>query len=283
MKQRLMKLLSYFILILAAMFVWVPLWMMFTGSITGGTEMAGNIGVVLGYGKRYVSFPVLPAYPTIQPYVELLLDSPKFFVMFWNSCYQVIPTILGQLLVGIPAAWSFARFRFHGKKILFTLYIILMIMPFQVTMVSSYLVLNRFHLLDTHLAIILPGMFSTFPVFIMVKFFKAIPEEMIESAKLDGAGAFRTFFQIGIPLGNSGIISAVILAYIEHWNAIEQPLTFIRDKSNWPLSLYLPMITADKVGVSFIASVVMMLPALLIFLYGQTYLEQGIVASGIKQ
>lgn len=274
---------TYFILAWVALLIWIPLWMMVTGSFTDATQMRENIGSVLGLGGGYATFPILPSYPTLQPYVELLLDSPKFFVMFWNSCFQVIPTILGQLLVGVPAAWSFARFTFQGKRALFILYIVLMIMPFQVTMVSSYLVLNKFHIMDSHLAIILPGIFSTFPVFIMVKFFKAIPEELIEAAKLDGAGAFNTFIKIGIPLGNSGIVSAIVLSYLENWNAIEQPLTFIRDKSKWPLSLYLPQISADRVGVAFIASVIMMLPASLIFLSGQTYLEQGIVASGIKQ
>ncbi|WP_066716006.1 carbohydrate ABC transporter permease [Clostridium sp. Marseille-P299] len=282
MKKRI-RFITYFILALAALLIWIPLWMMVTGSFTDATEMGENIGSVLGLGGGLATFPILPSYPTLQPYIELLLDSPKFFVMFWNSCFQVIPTILGQLLVGVPAAWSFARFTFKGKRILFILYIILMIMPFQVTMVSSYLVLNKFKIMDSHLAIILPGIFSTFPVFIMVKFFKAIPEELIEAAKLDGAGDFNTFIKIGIPLGNSGIISAVVLSYLENWNAIEQPLTFLRDKSKWPLSLYLPQISADRVGVAFVASVIMMLPALLIFLSGQTYLEQGIVASGIKQ
>ena len=117
----------------------------------------------------------------------------------------------------------------------------------------------------------------------MTKFFKGIPEEMLEAARLDGAGEGYIFFRIGIPLGNAGIISALILSFVELWNSIEQPLTFLRDKSYWPLSLYLPQISTDNLGVSFIASLIMMLPAVLIFLKGQEYLEQGIVASGIKQ
>lgn len=283
MKRRISKIIIYFILFTTILFIWIPLLMMISGTVMGSTEIIDRIGSVLGYNNEFVSWGILPTYPTLQPYLELLLDSPKFFVMFWNSCFQVFPTILGQLLVGVPAAWSFARLKFRGKKILFTIYIVLMIMPFQVTMVSSYLVLSKLQLLDTHWTIILPGMFSTFPVFIMMKFFKSIPQELIESAKIDGAGNIRIFLQIGVPLGNSGVISAIVLTYLEYWNAIEQPLTFIRDKSQWPLSLYLPRISADKVGVSFIASTIMMLPALLIFLNAQTYLEQGIVASGIKQ
>jgi multiple sugar transport system permease protein len=158
-----------------------------------------------------------------------------------------------------------------------------MIMPFQVTMVSSYLVLDWFHLMDTHLAIIIPAIFSAFPVFIMTKFFKGIPEALMEAAKIDGAGEFQIFCHIGIPLGISGIVSAIVLDFLEGWNAIEQPLTFLKRQSLWPLSLYLPSISTEKIGVAFVASVIVMMPSVLIFLYGQQYLEQGIVASGIKE
>lgn len=274
---------AYIILILSCLLIWIPIYMVLSGCFMRGEELTDYIGVVLDQGKGYVSWPIVPLYPTLKSFVELLFDAPQFFVMFWNSCKQVLPAVLGQFLVAVPAAWSFARYRFPFKNILFYIYIVLMILPFQVTIVSSYLVLNKLHLLDTHLAIILPAIFSTFPVFIMTKFFKGIPEEMLEAARLDGAGEGYIFFRIGIPLGNAGIISALILSFIELWNSIEQPLTFLRDKSYWPLSLYLPQISADNLGVSFIASLIMMLPAVLIFLKGQEYLEQGIIASGIKQ
>lgn len=274
---------NYVVLIGFSLLIWIPIYMVITGSLIGPIEIQDYIGSALGLKKTYVDWPLIPLYPTLRSYVELLLDTPKFFAMFGNSVKQVVPAILGQLLVAVPAAWSFARFRYPGKKLLFGIYIILMILPFQVTMVSSYLVINKFKLLNTHLAIILPAMFSTFPVFIMVKFFKSIPEEMLEAAKIDGAGHLKIFQHIGIPMGYPGIMSAVILSFIELWNSLEQPLTFLREKSYWPLSLYLPQIATDKVGVSFIASILMMLPALLIFLTGESYLEQGIVASGIKQ
>ena len=277
------KAVNYFILICFAMLIWIPIYMVLTGSLIGPNEIKDYIGGALETKKGYVDWPLFPMYPTLRSYVELLLDTPKFFAMFGNSVKQVVPAILGQLIVAVPAAWSFSRFRFPGKRLLFGIYVILMILPFQVTMVSSYLVLNHFNLLDTHQAIILPAIFSTFPVFIMVKFFASIPEEMIEAAKMDGANQMQIFVNIGIPLGYSGIMSAVILSFIELWNSLEQPLTFLREKSYWPLSLYLPQIATDKVGVSFIASILMMMPALLIFLTGESYLEQGIVASGIKQ
>ena len=163
------------------------------------------------------------------------------------------------------------------------LYMILMIMPFQVTMVSGYLVLKEFQLLDTHLALVLPGIFHTFPVFIMAKAFAGIPDSLMEAARIDGAGEFRIFFNIGIPMALPGIISALILDFLECWNVIEQPMTFLKTKNLWPLSLYLPNITSDKINVSFAASIVMMLPAAFLFLWGQKYLEQGIAASGLKE
>lgn len=283
MKQKILRFFTYLILLIPVLMIIAPVWVMITGTFMSEGEVFRKIGAILGGSSENVRWTLLPDFPTLKPYVQLLLDSPKFFIMFWNSVRQVIPILIGQLLISVPAAWGFAKCEFKGRKALFLLYIILMIMPFQVTMVSNYLVLDRFKLLDTNFSIIIPGIFSTFPIFIMTKFFKSIPDELLESAKLDGASRFTILFRIGIPLGSSGIVSMVILSFLEYWNALEQPLTFLRDKSNWPLSLYLPEISSSNLGVAFIASVVMMAPSVCIFLRGQTYLEQGIVASGIKQ
>ena len=273
----------YVILSIAGLIMILPVLMMLSNSIMGGQELKEAYGAVLGGDTGKLSARLLPVYPTLAPYVELLLDSPDFFVMFWNSVKQVFSVMLGQTFVGTMAAWAFARYEFRGRRPLFLLYMILMVMPFQVTMVSSYLVLSKLSLLDTHLAVILPGIFSTFPVFIMEKFFRAIPKEVFEAAKVDGAGEFTAFLRIGIPLGSPGIISALILNFLEYWNAVEAPMTFLKTKSKLPLSLYLPEITTDQMGVSFVASVVMMLPAVLGFLWGRDHLQKGIEASGLKE
>lgn len=270
------------ILALLACLVWVPLWMLLTGSLMGAEEVEQNLAPVLSETGGNAAWPLLSMYPTLQPYVELLLDTPEFFAMFWNSCRQVFPVVLGQVLIGAPAAWAFARFQFPGRKALYGLYIVLMLMPFQVTMVSSYLVLDGLGLMNTIWAIILPGAVSTFPVFLMVRFFAAIPSALTEAAALDGAGPLAIFLHIGLPLGAPGILSAVALGFLEYWNALEQPLTFLQDKTLWPLSLYLPTVTAENAGASLAASVIMLTPALLIFLFGQRYLEAGISASGMK-
>lgn len=266
----------------AALFVWVPLWMILSASFMGSREMVHNLAPVLSEKAGYAHWPILPQYPTLKPYVELLLDAPEFFTMFWNSCRQVFPIVAGQIVIGAPAAWAFARFRFRGKGVLYALYIILMLMPFQVTMVSSYFVLDRLGMMNTVWTIILPGAVSTFPVFLMIRFFAAIPSALTEAASLDGAGAWQIFIHLGLPLGVPGILSAVVLGFLEYWNALEQPMTFLKDQTLWPLSLYLPTVTAENAGASLAASVIMLMPALLIFLFGQKYLEAGIAASGMK-
>jgi multiple sugar transport system permease protein len=270
------------LLSLAALFVWVPLWMLLSASFMGGEEMAHNLAPVLTEEAGFAHWPLLPQYPTLQPYVELLLDAPEFFTMFWNSCKQVFPIVAGQIAIGAPAAWAFARFRFRGKGALYALYIVLMLMPFQVTMVSSYFVLDGLGLMNTVWAIILPGAVSTFPVFLMIRFFAAIPSALTEAASLDGAGPWQIFLYLGLPLGAPGILSAVVLGFLEYWNALEQPMTFLKDRTIWPLSLYLPTVTAENADASLAASVIMLTPALLIFLFGQKYLEAGIAASGMK-
>lgn len=270
------------LLSLAALFVWVPLWMLLSASFMGGEEMAHNLAPVLTEEAGFAHWPLLPQYPTLQPYVELLLDAPEFFTMFWNSCKQVFPIVAGQIAIGAPAAWAFARFRFRGKGALYALYIVLMLMPFQVTMVSSYFVLDGLGLMNTVWAIILPGAVSTFPVFLMIRFFAAIPSALTEAASLDGAGPWQIFLYLGLPLGAPGILSAVVLGFLEYWNALEQPMTFLKDRTIWLLSLYLPTVTAENADASLAASVIMLTPALLIFLFGQKYLEAGIAASGMK-
>jgi len=138
------------------------------------------------------------------------------------------------------------------------------------------------NLLDTLGAVILPAVLSTFPVFILHRFFKAIPHEIIEAARLDGAGELRIFCQIGIPMGAPGILSVCILTFLDSWNMIEQPMTYIKTKSLWPLSLFLPEIGMEEMGVGFAAALMMLIPALLLFLGCQEYLEQGIAMSGGK-
>ncbi len=276
------RFLTGFLLLLAGIAVF-PVIFLAVGSLMGNLELQEMLRPVLERTSGYASWKLLPEYPTFRFYVEVLLDSPEFFVMFWNSVKITAGILVGQILVGVPAAWGFARFRFSGKNLLFTIYIALMMMPFQVMMLSNYLVLDKIGLMDTLSGIILPSVFSTFPVFIMYRFFESIPESLMESARLDGAGELQVFVRIGVPLGSPGIISAMVLGFLEYWNLIEQPMAFLKTKEKWPLSLFLPNINMEKAGLAFAASVVVLLPALLAFLAGQDYLEQGIISTAIKE
>ena len=269
-------------MLLLSFLICFPIWVAITGTFSAQWELEMNLSPVFAGTAGTANWPLLPAAPTLKSLVEVLLDSPGFFVMFWNSVTISFFILAGQLLVDVLAAWALARFPLKGKKSILNLYIVLMLMPFQVLMFPQYLVLNDLNLLDTLGAVILPAVFSTFPVFILHRFFKAIPHEIIEAARLDGAGELRIFCQIGIPMGAPGILSVCILTFLDSWNMIEQPMTYLKTKSLWPLSLFLPEIGMEEMGLGFAAALMMLIPALLLFLGCQEYLEQGIAMSGGK-
>lgn len=278
------KKIALVMLIILAAIMCYPILFLVTGSFMSGQELSDNLKPLMyDQSSQYISMGLIPIYPTLRNYVEVLLDSPEFFVMFWNSVKLVIGILLLQLIVGVPAAWAFAKYELPFKKTLFTIYIVLMMMPFQVTMLSNYLVLDKLNLIDHHLAVILPAGFSTFPVFIMYRFFSDIPKEVMEAAQIDGAGMFQIFRHIAIPIGSAGIMSAMVLGFLEYWNLIEQPMTFLTDQSKWPLSLYLPNITPETAGGAFASSIIGLIPAILVFMGGQDYLEKGIMASAVKE
>lgn len=272
-----------FLFLVCLLFVLYPLFLMVGASFMPEDELARRYSAVLELGNEPVLPALIPDFPSLKPYADLFLRSPGFFVMFWNSCLQVFSVLCGQLFIGMPAAWAFARFNFCFKKPLFLLYLILLVMPFQVMMVPSYLVLDRLCIMDTHLAMILPGIFSTFPVYIMEKFFESIPKSLLEAARIDGGGEWTTFLRIGAPMGFPGIMTALLLNFFEYWNALEQPLTFLKNRQLWPLSLYLPNVTADNASLAFVAGLVTMAPPVLLYLNGQTFLEEGIASSGVKE
>ena len=138
-------------------------------------------------------------------------------------------------------------------------------------------------MLDTPAAVILPAVFSTFPVFLTYGGFRCIPVQLFEAARIDGAGEWRIFWKLGVPLGKSGLLSAMVLGFLEYWNMMEQPMAFLENKALWPLSLYLPEITWAQAGYAFTASIITLIPAVFVFVWGQDYLEQGIIFSGLKE
>lgn len=259
-----------------------PILLLLTGSVMSRYELTQSLLPLLTDGEELISWTFFPNYPTFEHYFRILFQTPQFFVVFWNSMKIVCLILAGQFFVAVPAAWAFAVYPFRGRKWLFTLYIVLMLMPFQVTMLSNYLVLNRLELLNTHGAIILPAVFSAFPVFLIYRDFCSLPKGLIEAARIDGAGEWMIFGKIGLPLASGGILSAGVLGFLEYWSLIEQPMAFLEDQTLWPLSLYLPEIGPEQAGYSFVAAVITLIPAVFVFLAGREYLEQGITASAVK-
>ena len=273
----------YVFLTVLGIFFCTPVLFLLTGSVTSRYELGQYLAPLSDAAKGFVYWKWMPDYPAFSHYENVLLFTPQFYVVFWNSVKITAFILAGQLLVAVPAAWAFAIYPFPRRRLLFTVYLALMLMPFQVTMLSSYLVLNGLHLMNTHGAVILPAVFSAFPVFLIYRSFCGIPKELLEAARVDGAGEWQIFWRMGIPLASGGILSSAVLGFLECWNLIEQSLAFLKDQSLWPLSLYLPEISLDQAGYAFVASVITLIPALFVFLLGRDYLERGIAASALKE
>ncbi len=283
MRKTLKKAVVKAAILLPGLFFCVPVLFLLSGSVMSRYELRESLLPLMSDMERLITWKFFPSYPTFSHYAKILFQTPQFFTVFWNSMKLVVCILLGQLLIAVPAAWAFAVYPFRFRKLLFTSYIVLMLMPFQVTMLSSYLVLDGLELMNTHKAIILPAVFSTYPVFLVYRGFCNLPKGLMEAARIDGAGEWMIFVKLGLPLASGGILSAMVLGFLEYWSLIEQPLAFLEEQSLWPLSLYLPEISLEQAGYSFVAAVLTLIPAVFVFLSGREYLEQGIVASGLKE
>ena len=246
-------------------------------------ELSQTITPLIKNVEEYIRIDFAAQYPTLEHFSGLLLYTPEFYTVFWNSLLMAGIILLFQIIVAIPSAWAFARLNFKGKKLLFNAYVLFMLMPFQVTMLSQYIVLNNMELMNTRLAVILPAIFSTLPVFLIYRGFADIPPDVADSARIDGANEFQVLRYIGIPLGKSGILSCIVLSFLDIWNMVEQPLAFLKDKELYPLSLYLPTIDISNAEMLFAAAAVTLIPAAFVFIIGQDFLEQGIIATALKE
>ena len=148
------------------------------------------------------------------------------------------------------------------------------------TLVPNYLVSDWLGILDTRWAIILPAIFAPFSVYLLTRYMRRIPSSYIEAAKLDGAGEWQIFTKVALPLCQGALYSVAILVFIDYWNMVEQPLILLSDSEMHPLSVFLSEINAGEVGLAFAVAVIYMVPPILLFLYGEEYLEDGITYSG---
>ena len=265
-----------------------PIVLTITNSFMVSSEISANYGSVFATnsngGKVYISEKVnlkfIPDMVSFSQYITVLFKSPEYLLKFWNSVILVGPIVVFQLIVASLASYGFARYRGRIREIVFFMYIILMLMPYQVTLVPNYLVSDWMNILDTNWAIWLPGIMSPFAVFLLTKFMRRIPKEVVEAAQIDGAGEWQIYRKICMPLCRGAIFSAAILVFIDYWNMVEQPLILLNDSEMHPLSVFLSKINAGEIGLAFAVATIYMVPSLLIFLYGEEYLVDGITYQG---
>ena len=266
----------------------MPIVLTITNSFMAASEISANYGSIFATdangGKVYIAERVdlkfIPDMVSFSQYNTVLFKSPEYLFKFWNSVILVGPIVAFQLIVASLASFGFARYRGRIREIIFFMYIILMLMPYQVTLVPNYLVSDWLNLLDTNWAIWLPGIFSPFAVFLLTKFMRRIPESVLEAAQIDGAGEWQIYRKICLPLCKGAICSAAILVFIDYWNMVEQPLILMTDAEQHPLSVFLSKINAGEIGLAFAVATIYMVPSLLIFLYGEEYLVDGITYQG---
>lgn len=266
----------------------MPIVLTITNSFMSSSEISSNYGQVFATsdtgGKTYISEKVnlkfIPDMVSFSQYITVLLKSPDYLFKFWNSVILVVPIVFFQLLVAVLASYGFTRYRGRIKEMIFFLYIILMLMPYQVTLVPNYLVSNWLHILDTRWAIWLPGIFSPFAVYLLTKFMRRIPVSVIEAAQIDGAGEWQIFRRICLPLCKGCLCSVAILIFIDYWNMVEQPLILLSEDTMHPLSVFLSKIKNGEIGLAFAVATIYMVPTLLVFLYGEDYLVEGITYQG---
>ncbi|MGN1135280.1 MAG: carbohydrate ABC transporter permease [Oscillospiraceae bacterium] len=272
----------------AAVIFLLPTVLTIANSFMSSSEISANYGAVFSTtesgGKTFISEKVnlkfIPDMVSFSQYYTVLFKSPDYLLKFWNSVILVVPIVIFQLAVAAFASYGFARLKGRLKEILFFVYVIVMMMPYQVTLVPNYLVSDALGILNTRRAIILPAVFTPYSVFILTKVMRRIPVSLIEAAKLDGASEMQIFRYIALPLCKSVIYSVIILVFIDYWNMVEQPLILLSDDNLYPLSVFLSRINSGEIGLAFAVATIYMIPTLLMFLYGEDYLVEGIAYSG---
>ena len=263
-----------------------------------------SIGIALGIGALITAFPflwmiatslkpqresidfppsILPQEPTLEWYQTLFteLDFGRYFA---NTIIVVAIGFVGLLLMAM-AGYAFAKFDFRGRKWMFFLVLATMMIPVQVTMIPTYLILNGMKLTNTLVGIALPTLVSGFSIFLFRQFMTTIPTEMLEAARLDGAGEFRTFWQIVLPMSKPILAVQVVLTFISGWNSFLWPLIIASDQKLYTLSVGLSLLNqqlAVNPSLQMAAASVMVVPILIVFIVFQRYVIQGFALSGLK-
>lgn len=211
--------------------------------------------------------------------------SVSFAVFYWNSIKITFLQVVGTLVTSSLAGFAFAKLQFKFKELIFLVYLSTMIIPHQVLFVPRFIMFDQLGLVNTHLGIILPGMFTVLGTFLMRQFFSTLPNELLEAAKVDGAGYWRMYWQISLPLTKPAIVTLLILAFTWHWNEYENPLILLRDRDLFTIPIGLTSFM-DENGTNYplimAASCSALAPLILIVSVCQRWFVEGIASTGLK-
>lgn len=217
-----------------------------------------------------------------------VINSPqiKFMLFFWNSIKIASIVTFGTLLTCSMAAFAFARLKFPGRDVIFFAFLATFMVPATVVLIPTFIIISRMGLLDNHLALILPALTSAFGIFLLRQSFMSLPEALMDAAKIDGAGFFRIFFVIMLPLVGPGLSALGILTFLGSWNALLGPMLYLRSNDNFTFPLAIVVLqgymgTGNRAQV-LAGIMISVAPVLIFFLLAQQFIIQGVAISGLK-
>lgn len=219
---------------------------------------------------------------TLQPYYDVFLSTSRYLDSFWRSLGLTCTVAAGQLVVSVPAGFCFAKRSFPGKRVLAFLLVVLLVLPVQVTLVPNYLMLKNLGLLNTYAALILPALFAPLGTFLLGQSFRSIPNALLDAARLDGCGTIGLLWRIVMPMRKGTMACVAILAFLDAWNMVEQPLAYLRSFQEYPLSVGLAYAAPQGVAVQMVCCLLAALPPLFLFAFFSQDLVDGIVLGEVK-
>jgi len=235
--------------------------------------------------QESVSYPptILTVHPTLTYFKELFtqLDFGRYLL---NTIAVVLIGFVGLFFIAM-AGYAFAKFEFRGKGFLFFLVLATMMIPVQLTMIPTYLILSRMKLTNTLIGIAMPTLVSAFGIFLFRQFMSTLPSEIFEAAKLDGAGEWLIFLRVVIPMSMPIIAVQAVLTFIAGWNSFLWPLIIANDQNLYTLSVGLSLLNKQisaNPSLEMAAATLMVLPILLVFMIFQRFIVQGFALSGLK-
>lgn len=278
------QVISYVLLTLVCVTMVLPIIMTFLYAFFPMSEMTAYLKTRNNYADgQWMDILLSPSIVSLRQYYSLLIEKPIYLRLFVNSVVYTVAVLFGQALVIPMLAYALSRFRFRGRDSLFFIILMLMLLPFQVTMAPSVLTMRTLGLMNTPWAVILPMIFSPFYIFLIRQYMVGIPEDLFEAAMMDGAGTWRCFMHMVLPISKPILGAAAALSFADTWNMVEQPLIYLsNDQNRMPLSVLFNQLSTNEPGIAFAGAALYILPALLIYTYFQDDILLGIQLSDMK-